>query len=75
MGILTGPSGAMYALTTIPGTAAVAMTAFKAKGNSVELSVTTDTGGVGSLTFTAEKGIPRSSAALNSSFSSVRRRV
>lgn len=54
MGILTGPSGAMYALTTIPGTAAVAMTAFKAKGNSLELSVTTDTGGVGSLTFTAE---------------------
>jgi len=54
MSILTGPDSNIYADTTIPGTAAVAMTAFEAAGNSLILIVTTTTGGCVSLTFTAE---------------------
>jgi hypothetical protein len=53
----TGPFKTIYADTTIPGTAAVAMTAFTAQGNTLVLEVKTTTGGCGSLTFTAERSI------------------
>ena len=58
MSVFTGPNTEIYPDTTIPGTSAVAMTAFRAKGNSVRLQVTTTTGGCGSLTFTAEEREP-----------------
>jgi len=54
---IRGSYQAIYPDTTIPGTGAVAMTAFKAEGNSVLLEVTTTTGGCVSLTFTAEATI------------------
>jgi len=57
MSVRTGPSGTIYADTTIPGTAAVAMTPFKAAGNSVDLILVTTTGGCVSLTFTAEVSV------------------
>jgi hypothetical protein len=57
MSVLTGPHTEIYADTTIPGTSAVAMTAFKAHGNSVKLRIKTTTGGCGSLTFTAEESV------------------
>ena len=53
----SGPFAEIYADTTIPGTTAVAMTAFKAEGNSVILQVTTTTGTCGDITFTAEATI------------------
>jgi hypothetical protein len=54
MSVNTGPILEIYPDTTIPGTAAVAMTAFRAMGNSIKLHLTTTTGGCVSLTFTAE---------------------
>ena len=57
MSLRTGPFKTIYADTTIPGTSAVAMTAFQAKGNSIMLEVTTTTGGCGAITFTAEESL------------------
>jgi hypothetical protein len=61
----TGPVTPIYAETTIPGTSAVAMTEFQAIGNSLKLEITTsDGGGCGSLTFTAEEARGKPSAGV-----------